>query len=204
MTVLRPLALGSCLLTVFAMGRGGTCERSIYGQGGGGGGSGFLEWNRISFVGLTQISTISWPSTGTTVFMEDDKDFLSARPGGQGGNSVGGDGYSGGGCSSDGGRNGSNISSFGSYCRAGKGSGLLLEDIPVNSFTLTSVDTRPVYEFALFLYRPGAPGKGTQVNGGGGGGILVDGKGPTQYKARDGEGYGAGGGTHGFVILDYN
>ena len=128
-----PLALGSCQLTVLALGRGSiNLNRASCG-----GGNGFPEWTNIKFVGLTKL-TISWSSTVTEVFMEDNKDFLSARPGQDGSSRVGGDGYSGGGClSGDGGTNGSNGTSTDSRCRAGMGSGLLLTDIPVNSFTLT-------------------------------------------------------------------
>ena len=118
------------------MGRGGT-NGNQFGGGAGGGGSGFLEWINITFVGLTQLSLVL-SNTVIEVFMEGNKDSLSAGQGQDGSNSAGRDGYSSGGCSrGDGGNNGSNGTSTSSSCRAGMGSGQQLVDIPLNHFTLT-------------------------------------------------------------------
>ena len=54
---------------------------------------------------------------------------------------------------------------------------------------------------------PGLGGNGSTKYGGGGGGVLVDGIGPTGGDVRQGEGYGAGGGYDdaypGVIILEF-
>ena len=115
------------------------------------------------------------------------------------------------------------------YYSGGRGSGVDLASLPRVDFVLTSMST--ACELQMFSCRPGKGGENYydpssdsgcvgvcyRGYGGGGGGLLVDGRGPTpphstwgsQY---DGQGYGGGGSANfnnlaeksGVVMISYN
>lgn len=165
------------------------CELNIVAIGGGGyngGGSGYVSNMNVPAPHPELKIRVGRAEHDTTVGTAGEI-LLKASHGRQG---SGGDGYSGGGYQADGGEDGGD--GYGSSY--GKGSGLDLSSIIMQQFSLS----------------PGAGGKCQGSNGGGGGGVLVNGLGPNLTNPGIGEGY--GGGSHagrvspnsGIVLLEIN
>jgi len=169
----------------------------------GGGGSGLMESLRAQLLDGTYYLKVKVGAGGkegkggkdTTVNWEET--HLRAQ-GGEGGEGVkGGAGFSGGGAGGeqygDGGKNGGNGCCGSSK---GEGSGLDLSSIQLDTFSLS----------------PGSKGNRYQTtigkDGGGGGGVLVDGEAPdySEFPSLDGQGYGGGGGygagCQGVVLME--
>ena len=169
------------------------CEARMFLVGGGGkkgvgtvsgAGSGYLKYKSIS---LTETKSIllNIGDHEEASYVNIDGVTIEALPGesdtSDGSIRYGGKGYSGGGgwnCSCNGGSDGSDGAGdeennhFG-----GHGTGEKLSSFPLNSFILT----------------PGVGGQHYSGHGGGGGGVLVDGAGPSEWDNTQGEGYGGGG-----------
>eukprot|EP00092_Neocalanus_flemingeri_P010623 GFUD01011445.1.p1 GENE.GFUD01011445.1~~GFUD01011445.1.p1 ORF type:complete len:425 (+),score=118.58 GFUD01011445.1:49-1275(+) len=181
-------------LTALAIGGGGGNSNS-----GCGGGSGYLETGTIRVRKHSKVELkVGGPGQNSTVEIGGEA-LLVASTGGDGGSRKCGDGYSGGGGSSNGrqcGRGGTNggdgQEGTTKTKEPGKGSGLDLGKVTMENFILT----------------PGEGGAGVyyEIFGGGGGGVLVNGKSPgvDQYK---GQGFGGGGnykyqGYSGCVLIE--
>ena len=157
-----------CELNIVAVGGGG---RGSYFSGGyNGGGSGYVSSINVPLPFPQLTVRVGGPGEKSTIGTPDQL-LLSASPGGKPGE-RGGDGYSGGGYNSDGGEDGGD--GYGSM--GGKGSGLDLSSITLQSFSIT----------------PGEGGKALGQRGGGGGGVLANGVGPNRNNTNSGEGYGGG------------
>ena len=128
--------------------------------------------------------------THSAMIEKDGVELLIGATGQNSNDAKGGDGYSGGGAGfdakwksntgKDGGSDGSDGYSSGGIL-GGKGSGLDLTTLNMTRFVLT----------------PGKAGTGVNNFGGGGGGILVNGKRPQDGRNRyDGEGFGGGRGAN--------
>jgi len=181
-----PLAANlECEATFLAIGDGGNGYT-------GGGGSGYVKSDLINIYSTEyQVKRRDCPNEDTTCVLDKEGNVvLNANKGGNGGNNYGGNGYSGGGYNS--GKGGSNGSDGeGNY--AGKGSGLDISDILLETFVLS----------------PGDGGEPNGASGGGGGGVFVNGFGPDSSEYQ-GKGYGGGGsgvyssqsGLPGVVLLE--
>ena len=157
-----------------------------------GGGSGLPVHSRFD-LRSNETLTLAFLKHGKVKVQKDGFTLLVASEGGSSNSSHGhgGDGYSGGGAGfygrseigQDGGSDGSDGHSSGGIA-GGKGSGL----------DLASLD------MTMFLLTPGQAGYGFNNYGGGGGGILVNGKRPTGDDHSSGqvrgEGFGGGGACH--------
>ena len=150
-----------------------------------GGGSGHPELNLLQLRSNETLSLTVGPGIETMI-EKDGVELLIGAKGQNGNDAKGGDGYSGGGAGfdksntgKDGGSDGSDGHSSGGIL-GGKGSGLDLTTLNMARFVLT----------------PGKAGTGFKNFGGGGGGILVNGKRPQDGRNRyDGEGFGGGRGA---------
>jgi len=165
----------SCDLTIVAIGGGGSD-----GKYGGGGGSGYIETASISPISHKSIEVhVGAGTKESRVDTAAGETIVRAMPG-KSDYYNGGDGYSGGGAGGSthiGGSGGSNggdgqDSSSDYPNQGGKGSGLDISTIALEHFKVT----------------PAAGGDYCGQYGGGGGGVLVDGQGPS-----NGGSYGAGG-----------
>lgn len=131
---IMPVALGTCELTVVAVGGGG--------GGGvfyGGGGSGYVEWSTLNITGTRQLTVTVGNGKAESVVSADGEVIVRARPGESASYDYeGGDGYSGGGGYGDGGNGGTNgrDGHYGGY-PGGEGSNVNVADIPVKRFILT-------------------------------------------------------------------
>ena len=177
---------GSCWsgqLTLFLVGGGG------YGNYGGGG-SGYLQYQTIDVLGVTNIRlTVGDYREASSVIINDQT--IVAEPGDNGGSSSydGADGYSG----------GSGYCYTVSPCRGGS-DGDDGDDGDFSGGRGTGEDISN-YKLDHWVISPGAGGDGTVLGrcndgyhrGGGGGGVLVNNAGP-DHDVQDGEGYGGGGG----------
>jgi len=169
-------------LRVLAVGGGGNGWNGG-GGGGGGGGSGYIKYyNEVIRGSQTKIDlTVGDHIRDSTIIINPGDTVVAAA-----GHSDGGDGYSGGG-GNYGGCNGGSAGGNGECANGGSGTG---EDI-------TS------YRLQNYQLSPGAGGQFYDYNGGGGGGVLVDGAGPGVEETRGGaqwshgQGYGGGGTYHG-------
>ena len=154
-----------------------------------GGGSGHPELNLLQLRSNETLSLTVGPGIETMI-EKDGVELLIGAKGQNGNDAKGGDGYSGGGAGFDssrvrgnagkaGGSDGSDGNSSGGIL-GGNGSGLDLATLNMTRFLLT----------------PGKAGTGVDSCGGGGGGILVNGKRPKDGRNRyDGEGFGGGRGA---------
>jgi len=180
-----------CQLRLLVVGGGG------YAGYGGGGGSGYIQY-------YTHSTTITSTSAELRISVGNERESsfvvinknqtIEAQHGHYAGPRYGGDGYSGGGANGcDGGSDGSDGQCF----NGGKGTGENVSSFNFDNFQLSA----------------GAAGESSGfygITGGGGGGILVDGKGPETSAMLDitaGEGYGGGGtslqwGKPGIVLLE--
>ena len=137
-----------------------------------GGGSGYIKYSTIALTESNIIQTIKVGDYGHRSSVTIDGEVLEAEPGRPG---LDG-GWSGGGgpnCNCNGGSDGSDGSGAG-----GKGTGEKLSSFPMDSFILT----------------PGVGGQFcSNLDGGGGGGVLVNGAGPEEWDLTQGQGFGGGG-----------
>ena len=163
------LADDHCQLRVFMVGGGG---RYV---GGGestdiGGGSGYIKYStfglKSNIIQTIKVGDYGQPSNVTFGI---DGVFLEAAPGLHG---PAGGWSGGGGPNCIGGSDGGDGIGAG-----GKGTGEKLSSFPMDSFILT----------------PGVGGQSYGADGGGGGGVLVDGTGPEEWDPTQGQGYGGGG-----------
>ena len=194
---LTVVALGSCDLTILAVGGGGEGN----GQGGG---SGHLQYQKKKIDPSSGITSLKAKAGGaaeaSSVTYNGSIVLVQANPGQSGDpDNDGGDGYSGGGGYVSGLEcNGGSDGSAGEGHDGLGGSG-------------TGEDIRE-YVFTTWTLTPGAGGvhyNSSRCLGGGGGGVMVDGTGPhtDQYK---GQGYGGGGngktgagnGLQGLILLE--
>ena len=157
-----------------------------------GGGSGHPQFGLLQ-LSSNEILSLTVGGQGSETKIEiNGVERLAAAAGGDGNDAKGkgGDVYSGGGAGfedrlkrntgKDGGSDGSDGHSSGRIL-GGKGSGLTLATLNMTRFVLT----------------PGKAGSGSKRYGGGGGGILVNGKRPRGGRDRyDGEGFGGGRGAN--------
>ena len=196
-TVTITAGQGVCTLTLLVVGGGGSgndCQSgySTCGDGGGGGGSGYIKYMSMTLgQGVHKISAFVGDgdiSSNVTV----SGDMIYAHHGGTRQNS-GGNGYSGGGAPDI--RYGENsYGAAGGYDGwkghgdrdYGQGSGKNVRD----------------YTFDSFLLAPGEGGAPDTWSGGGGGGVLVNGRGPEGSNIHQGQGYGGGG--PGVLSRQYN
>ena len=181
-----PLPFSKCQLRILAVGGGG-----IGGQwrdGGWGGGSGYIQYRKLTLTAESVINLRVGKGSQSSVVTINGQ-TIEAAPG-KSSLAKGGDGYSGGGADGySGGSNGGNGDDPWYRSDDGHGTG---EDITT-------------YRMDNFVLSPGAGGKvwysGDHFKysdiyyGGGGGGVLVNGQGPHRDSYdNQGEGYGGGGG----------
>ena len=186
-TITITAGTGVCTLTLLLVGGGGS-GYDVNGpkDGGAGGGSGYVQYKSVTLSqGVTEISVFVG-SSGTSSNVSVNSVVTNANPG-ESGFYDGGDGYSGGGSADiifsssvkntygagggyDGGRG------YGSQ-NYGGGTGENVRDYTFDSFVLT----------------PGEGGVPASWSGGGGGGVLVNGKGPDGSNIHQGQGFGGGG-----------
>ena len=201
-----------CKLTVVAVGGGGsgfefsrdTSNKNPFTNGGCGGGSGYVKHKTIEVKTGDKLVVRAGRSGAESTVKKDGGMVLRAPPGRNAEKRRGGDGYSGGGGrrlqgdskfppytggGARGGQDGSDGSGYIPYGRpgtGGRGSKLKLSSIALQAFRL-------------------APAPGGKVwkekhpcteNGAGGGGVLVNGEGPSTAGYNDGGGYGGGQGGY--------
>jgi len=183
------------LLNVLLVGGGG--DGDIF--EGHAGGSGFVDFKQVSVDPSIRLDVDigragNFGESGDATTIEQGGRLLFGVPGGVGGEDAGGNGgngYSGGGGGGangfpggDGGFDGGDGEHSPFSSEGGLGSGLNISSISLQYFKL----------------RPGAGGIGQGFYGGGGGGVVVEVDGKVINHARrednDGEGFGAGAGTH--------
>lgn len=185
-----------CEITMVAVGGGGSGYHNQ--GGGGGGGSGRIKSlvQQVTNTDQLYFINIGAPGESSSVQLEDEL-LLSASSGGNARHSDGGSGHSGGGGGGSsspercghGGEDGSN-GKDGSLGHGGQGSGVSIASYSMKFFELTA----------------GSQGSCYSGIGGGAGGVLVNGQGPTI--SFDGEGFGAGGygydGRPGVILIEVN
>ena len=186
-----------CSLEVRALAIGGGGEGGPRYQYLGGGGSGYPEFATLELRSNESLDLKVGGSRMTSSIERGGEVLLIAAPGQSNDGFNGGNGYSGGGAGTasenivgqDGGFDGGDGEDYNSY-EGGKGSGLDVQTINMTRFVLT----------------PGKGGKSSDGYGGGRGGILVNGKNPSDYEYI-GQGYGGGSyyddyGQQGCVLLE--
>ena len=176
----------SCSLRVLAVGAGGSGD-----NGGTGGGSGYIQYQTVSVppgetVITAKVGARTTSSGETSPVILTDRN-ITAEGGQWGGD--GGNGYSGGGSSSNGGYSGGFNGRNGAGPDPGIGTGENIRTYNFNTWTLSA----------------GGGGSYWATYGGGGGGVLVAGNGPPK-NSNQGYGYGGGGpgpvGTSAHIIAN--
>ena len=136
----QAVALGYCDLTVLLVGGGGAG-----GDRGGAGGSGYVNWERFSFIGTLDLDVkVGGAGARSTITSGDGEQWMDGGVEGESGMdgaSYGGEGYCGGGggiSGGGGGRSGAGGTDggdgLGTY--GAKGSGLRVDTIPIQGFQL--------------------------------------------------------------------
>ena len=170
------LALGDCELTVVAVGGGGSGNYA-------GGGSGYVTNASLTVLTSELVVRVGGGGDPSSLETSEGQTIITAQPGQDNVNEVGGSGYSGGGGGGSNGSDGGEGGADGGDGDDGDGAGGTGTGLDISAIKLTS-----------FSLTPGRGGKGKAGGGGGGGGgVMVDDIGP-QDTVHDGQGYGGGGG----------